>query len=50
MFFRGDGKSHMENVSCFEKKSDIEGKFTRAFLNPPFSQDEEPERDFIDVL
>jgi type I restriction-modification system DNA methylase subunit len=49
MFFRGDGKSHMENVSCFDKKAEIEGKFTRAFLNPPFSQDEEPERDFIDV-
>jgi type I restriction-modification system DNA methylase subunit len=49
MFFRGDGKSHIENISCFEKKDEIEGKFTRAFLNPPFSQDEEPERDFIDV-
>jgi len=49
MFFRGDGKSHIENVSCFEKKEEIEGKFTRAFLNPPFSQDEEPERDFIDL-
>lgn len=49
MFFRGDGKSHIENVSCFDKKDEIEGKFTRAFLNPPFSQDEEPERDFIDV-
>jgi len=49
MFFRGDGKSHMENISCFDKKAEIEGKFTRAFLNPPFSQDEEPERDFIDV-
>ncbi|WP_417941027.1 N-6 DNA methylase [Flavobacterium sp. RS13.1] len=49
MFFRGDGKSHIENGSCFDNKSEIEGKFTRAFLNPPFSQDEEPERDFIDV-
>jgi len=49
MFFRGDGKSHIENISCFEKKGEIEGKFTRAFLNPPFSQDEEPERDFIDL-
>lgn len=49
MFFRGDGKSHIENSSCFDNKEDIEGKFTRAFLNPPFSQDEEPERDFIDV-
>jgi hypothetical protein len=49
MFFRGDGKSHIENISCFDKKTEIEGKFTRAFLNPPFSQDEEPERDFIDL-
>ena len=51
MFFRGDGKSHIENQSCFEKsnKIAIEGKFTRAFLNPPFSQDGEPERDFIDL-
>ncbi len=49
MFFRGDGKSHIENSNCFENKEKIEGKFTRAFLNPPFSQDEEPERDFIDL-
>ncbi len=25
------------------------GGFTRSFLNPPFSQDEEPERDFLDA-
>ncbi|GHT56300.1 hypothetical protein FACS189446_8380 [Bacteroidia bacterium] len=49
MFFRGDGKSHIENGSCFDNRNNIEGKFTRAFLNPPFSQDEEPERDFIDL-
>lgn len=49
MFFRGDGKSHIENANCFENKLIIEGKFTRAFLNPPFSQEEEPERDFIDL-
>jgi len=51
MFFRGDGKSHIENKSCFEKESikTVSGKFTRAYLNPPFSQDEEPERDFIDA-
>ena len=50
MFFRGDGKSHIENVSCFDvnSKSTIQHKFTRAFLNPPFSQDNEPERDFVD--
>lgn len=49
MFFRGDGKSHIENVNCFDKRNEIEGTFTRAFLNPPFSQEEEPERDFIDL-
>lgn len=49
MFFRGDGKSHIENVSCFDKAGEIEGHFTRGFLNPPFSQEEEPERDFIDL-
>lgn len=51
MFFRGDGKSHIENASCFDahSKESIKGKFTKALLNPPFSQEEEPERDFIDV-
>lgn len=49
MFFRGDGKSHIENCNCFDKREAIAGKFTRAFLNPPFSQEEEPERDFIDT-
>jgi type I restriction-modification system DNA methylase subunit len=51
MFFRGDGKSHIENGSCFEKKNikSIKGQFSRAFLNPPFSQEGEPERDFIDA-
>ena len=49
MFFRGDGKSHIENSSCFDHRGEIDGKFTRAFLNPPFSQEEEPERDFIDL-
>lgn len=49
MFFRGDGKSHIENVSCFEEKSiiSVSNKFSKALLNPPFSQEEEPERDFI---
>lgn len=48
-FFRGDGKSHIENASCFDDKSlkKVRGKFTKALLNPPFSQEEEPERDFI---
>jgi len=51
MFFRGDGKSHIENSSCFDdvSKESIREKFTRAFLNPPFSQEDEPERDFIDA-
>jgi type I restriction-modification system DNA methylase subunit len=51
MFFRGDGKTHIENQSCFDEssKKSIEDKFNKAFLNPPFSQDGEPERDFIDL-
>ncbi len=51
MFFRRDGKSHIENVSCFEDSSQesVKNKFTKALLNPPFSQDEEPERDFISL-
>ena len=51
MFFRGDGKSHIENSDCFshENRESVQGNFTRAFLNPPFSQDDEPERDFIDA-
>jgi type I restriction-modification system DNA methylase subunit len=51
MFFRGDGKSHIENKSCFDEDSvqSINQKFTRAFLNPPFSQEDEPERDFVNV-
>lgn len=51
MFFRGDGKSHMSLGSCLTESSraSVAGRFTRAFLNPPFSQDNEPERDFIDA-
>lgn len=51
MFFRGDGKSHIELGSSLEKESraKVAGKFTRAFLNPPFSQRGEPERDFLDA-
>lgn len=50
MFFRGDGKTHIENQSCFDESSikNIEDTFSKAFLNPPFSQEGEPERDFID--
>ena len=49
MFFRGDGKSHIEHGSCFDSdnRSRVKGKFTKAFLNPPFSQEGEPERDFL---
>lgn len=49
MFFRGDGKSHIEYGNCFEQanRDAVRGRFTRAFLNPPFSQEGEPERDFI---
>ena len=51
MFFRGDGKSHIDNASCFDESSKelVAGKLDKALLNPPFSQDEEPERDFIDA-
>jgi type I restriction-modification system DNA methylase subunit len=51
MFFRGDGKSHIENKSCLEQESKelVDDDFQKAFLNPPFSQDNEPERDFIDA-
>lgn len=49
MFFRGDGKSHMTLGNSLEapNKALVNGKFTRAYLNPPFSQEGEPERDFI---
>jgi len=51
MFFRGDGKSHIENSSCLDQssKDSVADEFQKAFLNPPFSQDNEPERDFIDA-
>jgi type I restriction enzyme M protein len=50
MFFRGDGKSHILNEDCFNEDvfSNVRGNFTRAFLNPPFSQVGEPEHQFID--
>lgn len=51
MFFRGDGKSHIENVSSLmpQSRDMVRGRFHRAFLNPPFHQAGEPERDFIDA-
>lgn len=50
MFFRGDGKSHMNNADCFDESvfAPVRWKYTRAYLNPPFSQEDEPERRFID--
>jgi type I restriction enzyme M protein len=51
MFFRGDGKGNMRRADCFapDIRGQIEGRFTRAFLNPPFSQEGEPEIDFVDA-
>lgn len=51
MFFRGDGKSHIENASCLDaaNKKTVSKRFDRAYLNPPFSQDGEPEWMFIDA-
>src|SRR5690606_30346761 len=45
------GKSHIFNESCLEphSKEIVYEKCTKAFLNPPFSQENEPERDFIDA-
>jgi len=48
MEFRGDGKSHIINDDCFRRPVEKEQKFSRALLNPPFSQEGEPETDFID--
>ena len=51
MFFRGDGKSNIENASSLDQSSrdSVRNRFNRAFLNPPFHQEGEPERDFIDA-
>jgi len=48
MFFRGDGKSHIANESCFDGGLIKNDGFDCALLNPPFSQEGEPETDFID--
>ena len=46
MFFRGDGKSQIIYGSCFDKtETEL---FHRGLLNPPFSQEGEPETSFID--
>lgn len=47
MMFRGDGKSRIEFRSAFSGSSHI-AKFDRVLMNPPFSQEGEPEIDFID--
>jgi type I restriction enzyme M protein len=51
MFFRGDGKAHLERGNCLttQSRDQVKRKFTRAFLNPPFSQEDEPEIDFMDA-
>jgi type I restriction enzyme M protein len=46
MIFRGDGKSNIGLGSCFDVAS--AGRYDRALLNPPFSQEEEPETEFVD--
>ena len=48
MFFRGDGKSNIVHRNCFDSKKENVERFDRALLNPPFSQEGEPETDFID--
>lgn len=48
MFFRGDGKSHIIYGDCFQDAQHKPHAFDRALLNPPFSQEGEPEIDFID--
>lgn len=46
MSFRGDGKTHITYGSCFEQEAGQ--KFDRALMNPPFSQEGEPEKAFVD--
>ncbi len=50
MFFRGDGKSNIQLADSLNAKTKVNGlgKFTKAFLNPPFSQEEQPEYLFIE--
>jgi len=46
MFFRGDGKSYIAYGSCFDQT--WTEKFDRVLMNPPFSQEGEPETMFVD--
>lgn len=47
MMFRGNGKSKIEFKSAFSGPK-RRNKFDRILMNPPFSQQGEPEIDFID--
>lgn len=51
MYFRGDGKSNIRRASSLEAqaRTTVARKFSKSFLNPPFSQTDEPERQFIDA-
>ena len=51
MFFRGDGKSNIKFSDSLSKTStnEVRSGYTKAFLNPPFSQEEEPEYLFINA-
>jgi type I restriction enzyme M protein len=51
MYFRGDGKSNIEHESSLTTsvREHNRNQFEVAFLNPPFSQENEPEKLFIDV-
>jgi predicted RNA methylase len=51
MFFRGDGRSNIKLGSVFDEQniSPLKKSCTKAFLNPPFSQRDEPEYRFIDM-
>jgi type I restriction-modification system DNA methylase subunit len=48
MMFRGDGKSNIDFISCFKNDKKFTEKFNVVLLNPPYSQEGEPETDFID--
>lgn len=47
MFFRGDGKTNLVFGSCMTVGKDYSRQFDRVMLNPPFSQEGEPETDFV---
>ena len=47
MLFRGDGKSRIEYRSALGGSAPRD-RFQRVLMNPPFSQEGEPEIDFID--